>query len=187
MEKKPVRERLLETAGRLFYEQGYHATGINQIIKEAETAKASFYQHFPSKEELCVAYLEERHIHSHNAQKSFISEGATPVDRVCNLFENIRRNAEIYNFNGCHFLNISAEIHEYDSGARQVVKKHKTKLIQLIEDALEGYENNKQLAETVYVIYEGTTIAVKNYRELWPVERSVEAVRALLSGAKYAG
>ena len=186
MEKKPVKERLLETAGRLFYEQGYHATGINQIINEAEIAKASFYQHFPSKEALCVAYLEERHLHSHELQKEFISDGKTPTDRVCNLFQNIRRNAELYNFNGCHFLNISAEIHEYDSGIRQVVRKHKTKLIKLIEDTLCGYQNSKQLAEMIYVIYEGANMTVKNYRELWPLERSIEAVRALLSGEKYA-
>lgn len=185
MDKKPVKERLLETAGRLFYEQGYHATGINQIIKEAEIAKASFYHHFTSKEELCVAYLEERHIYSHSTQKSYLSKGETPVESICSLFDNIRNNAEKYDFNGCHFLNISAEIHDAESKARQVVTKHKTRLIGLIEETLKDYKDSKELSETIYVLYEGAIMAVKNYRSLWPVERSVQAVISLLAGADY--
>jgi len=54
------RDRILQVASDLFYRQGYHATGINQIIREAAVAKASFYDHFSSKEALAVAYLEQR-------------------------------------------------------------------------------------------------------------------------------
>ena len=46
------KDRILKTVERLFCEQGYLSTGINQIIAEAQVAKASFYQHFPSKEAL---------------------------------------------------------------------------------------------------------------------------------------
>ena len=49
-----TRERILDTAARLFYAQGYNSTGINQVIKEANVAKASLYQHFPSKEDLLI-------------------------------------------------------------------------------------------------------------------------------------
>ena len=45
----------------MFHKQGFNSTGINQIIEEAKVAKASFYQHFKSKEDLCVAFLEKRH------------------------------------------------------------------------------------------------------------------------------
>lgn len=50
--KLTPRRRILETATRLFYEQGFNATGINQILKESATAKASFYDSYGSKEEL---------------------------------------------------------------------------------------------------------------------------------------
>lgn len=55
------RTRILNAAARLFYEQGYHITGINQVITEADVAKASFYHHLASKEDLCIAYLNQRH------------------------------------------------------------------------------------------------------------------------------
>ncbi|MCC5906450.1 MAG: helix-turn-helix transcriptional regulator [Balneolaceae bacterium] len=48
----------MKTAARLFHQQGFHQTGINQIIKEAEIARGSLYQHFSGKDELCVEYLE---------------------------------------------------------------------------------------------------------------------------------
>jgi AcrR family transcriptional regulator len=180
MNKIPVKERILMTADRLFYEQGYRATGINQIIKEAEVAKASFYQYFPSKEELCREYLEQRSVKSHARQKSYISQGNTPAERVCNLFENIRSNAEANNFRGCPFLNIAAEINEHESMLRQVVKMHKSKLIGLIKKELEGYQEQDSLAEMIYIVYEGATIAAKNYRALWPVEQAEKLVRDLI-------
>jgi len=185
MNKKPVKERLLETAERLFYQQGYHATGINQIITESETAKASFYQYFPSKEALCVEYLEQRHIVSHERQKNFINTGETPVERICNLFENIRQNAINNNFNGCPFLNIASEITDHENEIRKVVTKHKSRLIGLIKEQLKDSPKQIQLAEMIYVVYEGANIAVKNYRELWGVESGVEAVKCLLAGETY--
>ncbi|PLX99555.1 MAG: TetR family transcriptional regulator [Desulfuromonas sp.] len=180
MEKVPVKERILATAARLFYEQGYRATGINQIIKEAEAAKASFYQHFPSKEDLCRAYLAQRSVTAHARQKGFITTGSTPVERVCNLFDNIVHNARDNNFNGCPFLNISAEINEHESALRQEVKAHKSRLIALIRTELASYRDCNALAEMIYVIYEGANIAVKNYRDLWPVERARQLTRDLL-------
>src|SRR5688572_1362712 len=59
-EGSPARRRLLDTATRLFYTEGIRAVGIDRIIAEAGVAKATFYKHFPSKDELVVAYIEEQ-------------------------------------------------------------------------------------------------------------------------------
>lgn len=56
-----ARERLLETATRLFYAEGIHTVGIDRIIAEAGIAKATFYRHFKTKEDLVVAYLEREY------------------------------------------------------------------------------------------------------------------------------
>ena len=57
----PKREELIEIASRLFYEQGYGATGIKQVIEEAGIAKGTFYSHFRSKEDLGLEWLKLRH------------------------------------------------------------------------------------------------------------------------------
>ena len=54
------RERILSTACFLFHQQGYNNTGINQIIKDANVSKSSFYVHFRSKDDLCIELLHKR-------------------------------------------------------------------------------------------------------------------------------
>src|SRR5215471_13799961 len=64
MKKKPetseARRRILETADRLFYQDGLRAVGIDRIIAEAGVAKMSLYNHFPSKDDLILAVLQHR-------------------------------------------------------------------------------------------------------------------------------
>lgn len=56
-----ARDRILDTAARLFYRDGYRATGIDRIIAESGVAKMSLYRHFPSKNDLIFEYLQRRH------------------------------------------------------------------------------------------------------------------------------
>ncbi|MBC8948429.1 hypothetical protein Xets_01100 [Xenorhabdus sp. TS4] len=56
-----ARERILKTAHMLFYRDGIRATGIDRIIKESEVTKVTFYRHFPSKNDLILAFLDYRH------------------------------------------------------------------------------------------------------------------------------
>src|SRR4249920_676858 len=59
-ETSEARQRILETADRLFYREGVRAVGIDRIIAEAEVAKMSLYKHFPSKDDLILAALKHR-------------------------------------------------------------------------------------------------------------------------------
>ena len=54
-----ARDRILAAAGQLFAEQGVRATGVDALIATADVAKATFYRHFPSKDDLIVAWLQE--------------------------------------------------------------------------------------------------------------------------------
>jgi TetR/AcrR family transcriptional repressor of lmrAB and yxaGH operons len=72
-EKTNTREQIVETALCLFFSQGYHATGLNQIVKESEAPKGSLYYYFPrGKEELALACIElnKRHV-SERLQHNF--------------------------------------------------------------------------------------------------------------------
>ena len=55
--KSDIRENIVKTASELFYRNGYNSTGINEIIRESGIAKATLYNHFKSKEDLCLSYF----------------------------------------------------------------------------------------------------------------------------------
>ena len=55
-----ARQRILETADRLFYAEGVRAVGIDRIIAESGVAKVTLYAHFPSKDDLILAVLQYR-------------------------------------------------------------------------------------------------------------------------------
>ena len=52
-----ARERLLRTASQIFYSEGIHAVGVDRIVAQAQVTRATFYRHFPGKEDLVLAYL----------------------------------------------------------------------------------------------------------------------------------
>src|SRR5690349_10082677 len=56
-EVSEARARLLASASRLFYSEGLHSVGIDRVIADAGVTRATLYRHFPSKDDLLVAYL----------------------------------------------------------------------------------------------------------------------------------
>jgi AcrR family transcriptional regulator len=105
-----VRERLLFTAAGLFYREGIRAVGIDRIIAESGTAKASFYRHFKSKEDLVLAYLYLRH-------DMWMRWFSSRLQRACEQRgRSFERVAEVLgewfvepDFRGCAFINVLAE------------------------------------------------------------------------------
>ena len=61
MQRNKLHEHIISSAGALFYSQGYNSTGVNEIISKCDIAKATLYSHFKSKEDICIAYLKQRH------------------------------------------------------------------------------------------------------------------------------
>ena len=100
------KERILKTVDRLFYEQGYLSTGINQIIAEAQVAKASFYQHFSSKEALILEYLETHNSSFCRQLRQLDQQIADPKLKIPALFDLLAGFVQKSEFRGCVFLNI---------------------------------------------------------------------------------
>src|SRR3954464_13311481 len=61
-ETSEARQRILETADRLFYQEGVRAVGIDRIVAEAAVAKMSLYKHFPGKDDLILEVLKYREV-----------------------------------------------------------------------------------------------------------------------------
>jgi len=132
--KVDVREKLVETAARLFYAQGYQATGINQIIDEASVCKASFYNHFKTKEELLIAWLERSHSQAMSALRQRLAQAGTPRDQLAEFFRFQEERLEGSGFRGCPFMNTLAEVPGADEKVREIMRWHISAQRQLLEE-----------------------------------------------------
>jgi AcrR family transcriptional regulator len=102
-----ARRRLLDTATRLFYTEGIRAVGIDRIIAEAGVAKATFYNHFPSKDALVLAYIEEQDRLGREAVSAL--PGQPPRAMIAAIMGRISEAVVAGGWRGCPFLNAAAE------------------------------------------------------------------------------
>jgi AcrR family transcriptional regulator len=118
------RRRLLDTATRLFYAEGIRAVGIDRIIAEAGVAKATFYSHFPSKDDLVLAYIEEQDRIGRDAVAAFPEQA--PRKMIAAIVGRISTAAAAGDFRGCPFLNAAAEYPEPESPVRRAIDARRT-------------------------------------------------------------
>ncbi len=129
-----ARDRLLDAAAKLFYNDGIAATGIDAIVKKAGVAKKSLYNNFDSKADLVAAYLQVRHAEWLGLYAQRLAQAATPVERVLAVFDAYTDHAEhAYErgFRGCGLLNAAAELQVGDAG-RAAVRQHKEEVEALL-------------------------------------------------------
>ena len=181
-----TRTKILETASRLFYEQGYHLTGINQVIAEAGVAKASFYYHFASKEDLCIAYLEKRHQDWFGWLQKEVERSEEPQDRLLSLFTFLELWLANSHFRGCAFINITAEFPSPDNKIRLLVVNHKDALqayiTQLVDnlDISTSENNSVYLVNAIYLLFEGAICKCQMYRTTEVIQNTRETVKQLI-------
>jgi AcrR family transcriptional regulator len=130
----PARVRLLDTATRLFYAEGVHAVGVDRIIVEAGVAKATFYHHFPTKDELVRAYLREQS-ETQRAKAVQLTQ-ASPRDAVLAIFDSIGEVGRDPTYRGCPFVNAAAEFPDPAHPVRQAVAEHRQWFRDMLRDLL---------------------------------------------------
>ena len=182
------RDQLVEIASRLFYEQGYHATGIKQIIEEAGIAKGTFYSHFDSKEALGLAWLRERHKFWNAWRDEYLGDaGMSPRDRLLGAFDFLSEWMQTCDFRGCAFLNTMAETPDDDSPLRKEIQEHKQGFREYLQGLVAecfphaSEEQKRQKGDAVFLLFEAALIEAQNFRQTWPIEAGKRQVEAILS------
>jgi AcrR family transcriptional regulator len=105
-----ARDRILETAFRLFYARGLRAVGVDLIIAESGVAKATFYKHFPAKDELVLAYLDKVDgVWTGQLRDAAEAAGPDPADQLVGLFDALGTACRRDGYRGCAFINAAAE------------------------------------------------------------------------------
>ncbi|MFG2425850.1 TetR/AcrR family transcriptional regulator [Streptomyces sp. NPDC048448] len=120
-----ARERLLRTAGQLFYAEGIHTVGVDRLVAESKITNATFYRHFRSKEDLAVAYIGSVD-QAVRAQVGSLTAAEVPPDGIlrgigASLVEQIRSPG----YRGCAFLNAAAEFPDPDHPIHRAVVQHR--------------------------------------------------------------
>ena len=185
------RERILETAADLFFHKGFRATGINEVIATSGVAKATFYNHFRTKDDLCLAYLRDRNTSEYEAINAFVHDHDTPVERFMAVMKSVQPWLEANNLRGCAFLNMVAEVpdpkntlrreglHHYES-LRKLIRTLTEDLINSDTQSYEGFEV-QVLADDYMLILGGAIAMTEIYHDIWPAIQGVKLVERLIN------
>jgi AcrR family transcriptional regulator len=141
LKQSEPRERILEAADRLFYTEGVRATGTEKIMSVSEVAKATFYRHFPSKDDLVIAYLEYR-------DRSFFEylDSPAPAEDIHEALARIERVVNRADIIGCPFLRIASEYPDFDHPFHRVAVEHENKFLAYLINLLKPFAIDKKAA-----------------------------------------
>jgi len=156
-----ARARILSTADRLFYAEGIRAVGVQRVIKEAEVTRVTFYRHFPSKDELVVAYLRGRARQGELDITAVVEE--TPDDPFAALQalgKLVATETLASECRGCPFVNSSAEYGDPEHPARKVGTDHRSWINATTEALLDGcgHPNPAECAELLLILRTGAVV-----------------------------
>src|SRR3954449_12836174 len=125
------RDRLLATARRLFYGEGIHTVPVDRLVTEAGVTRATFYRHFPTKEQLVEAYLRATDGDLRAAVRQAIDSGDAEANLAA-LLDLIGHTVIAPGFRGCHFINAAAEYPDGQDPVRVAIDDHRRWFLEVV-------------------------------------------------------
>lgn len=155
-----VRERLLDTADRLFYREGVRAVGIDRVLAEAGAAKASLYSHFGCKDDLVAAHIERRAAEARARIEAWVS-AVPPARRALRFFDWVVEWTEAPEFRGCPLQHVVAELSDPAHPARAAAAAQRAwmrgKFLEWSRAA--GVRDPAATAGALVVLFDGAVVA----------------------------
>jgi AcrR family transcriptional regulator len=155
--EKPARERVFAVAADLFYRKGIRAVGVEEIVNEAGVAKISLYRSFKSKDDLIVAYLEQRNAEFWLQWEERFAPHSDPRALLDAVMDYLSRRTTQAGYRGCPFINYAVEFPEASHPGHRVVEANKRewrRRFTAIAEAL-GASKPKLLADSLLLLVEG--------------------------------
>lgn len=151
------KDQLFQTAARLFYRQGYRATGVDTIAAESGIGKMTLYRHYPSKDDLIVAYLRDSDRIFWEGFEQIVEAAPTPREKLLGFFTTLQGYVMSDECYGCPFLNAAAEYPDPDHPVHRIAVEHKravrTRFRQLAEAT--GAARPDALAAALVLLMDG--------------------------------
>ena len=176
--KEAMQERILDTAGRLFYGQGIRAIGVDTIAAEIGISKRTLYNHFPSKDELILAYLSRHFLEPKTSDRPLL-------EQILRYFDWLERWFATDTFRGCPFVNAVAELGDPTHPGTQMAVAYKERRRLWLRDALTqlNVADPDTLATQVAILVEGAIIAALVRGDPGMARAAKAAARILLTAA----
>jgi AcrR family transcriptional regulator len=183
-ERKPVRERILETASEMFYRDGIRAVGIDAIIARSGVAKMSLYRNFPSKDALVAAWLADRNrFFWESWDKAEVSRADDPRGCLEAILEMIAARVAHPKWRGCPFLNTGTEFPEPGHPARAIILANKQAVRVRLRTlaAAAGAHDPDLLAQQLQLLIDGAYAIGQSLGPDGPAKTVAAAGRALIA------
>ncbi len=155
------REQIVTHALKLFYRDGFNATGVDRISAEAGVSKKTLYNHFKSKDELVLATLRQRDaLFRNQIMRETERLGRTPKDRLLAIFDAHESWFREKGFSGCMFINAAAEFSSAKDPRHLLSAEHKRLVRDYIGELAEqaGARDPKALAAKLNLLLEGAIV-----------------------------
>lgn len=182
-----TQERILEAASRLFHEQGFHATGVATILREADVNSGSLYHFFPSKEDLLLGVLR-RYVERLRPEVTDPAEASSgdPIGRVFALLAGYRAGLEFTGCAmGCPIGNLALELSDNHPDIRALIDRNFENWVDVVAgwldeagERLPGTTDRRRLAKFVLTTMEGGIMQARAKRSLEPFDESVAELRS---------
>jgi AcrR family transcriptional regulator len=159
------KEQLFQTAARLFYQHGYRAVGVDTIAAESGIGKMTLYRHFPSKDDLIVAFLRQSNADFWEYFEQSTKDAPTARAKLLAFFEALQHYVTSPACYGCPFINVASEYPEVGYAGHQVALEHKQavreRFTQLAREA--GARAPEALANALLLLMDGAYMAARMY------------------------
>lgn len=180
-----VVDKILDAAARLFYAQGYNNTGINQVIEEADIAKASLYKHFESKTDLLVAYVQRTRQRWFERMEAAIEKISNPKEKLLVLFDHHGERQEVREFGGCPFIKANDEAGMSDPRVLAEIQQTKRQLKDFVNKLVadSGHKKlltDKELSEIIFLMIEGGVVAASIFKQTSELQSAKKIIRKLI-------
>lgn len=182
-ELTPGARRVLNAAGRLFYDRGIHAVGVDAIAESAGVTKKTLYDRFGSKDALVLVYLRERDARWRAHLDATIDAVPAPgIERVLAVFDAAISWSDENSPKGCSAINARAEMPRSDGEVLVEVTRQKQWLLgvfaALCHEA--DLERPDETARALMLLYEGAIVTVGMATFPQPFEAAQSIARSLL-------
>ncbi|WP_421808469.1 TetR/AcrR family transcriptional regulator [Flagellimonas sp.] len=175
MQRNNLHEHIISSAGELFYSQGYNSTGVNEIISKCDIAKATLYSHFKSKEDICIAYLKQRHHDFLENLKNYVGQRSKGRLQLLAIFDLLRDMYLQEDFQGCWALKTLGELAPDQTKILEVIQLQKKELLLYLGEVVGDNISNLSKAETekisggLYLLYESAVTESHLFKNDWPI------------------